>query len=334
MLARELELAAMDGNHSDRKVVLRHLEPVLDRDVVGAGGVRGRERPAPGPELDPCEAPERVALRGSSRSRHSWCSRSSKARASTLFEDGARVFTTASVASRTSCSPPMALGKSRARAGRSSDASESPANQPRMAWTARARRRSTSSSSCSASSSAARACSDPPLLRFAHARRQWMIDCSAGLEVASRSAASSSAAPIEASRARRGEQAPRRVPSRFPPRPAGRSRSLGRASTRRQPDAHELQPALDDGARRARPAASAGAPARRARPRRLTHHDRPPVSRRRRAEPRRRRPARPSRARGDAPGRAGPRRSPRSGRERLPAPGPGLGRGPTTAAGG
>src|SRR5207237_358124 len=39
---------------------LRHLEAVLDRDVVGASGVLGRERPAPGPELDPGEAPERA----------------------------------------------------------------------------------------------------------------------------------------------------------------------------------------------------------------------------------------------------------------------------------
>ena len=60
MLARELELAAMDGDRGDREVVLRHLEPVLDRDVVGAGGVVGRELPAPGPELDPGEAPERA----------------------------------------------------------------------------------------------------------------------------------------------------------------------------------------------------------------------------------------------------------------------------------
>ena len=60
MLAGELELAAMDGNECDRKVVLRHLESVLDRDVVGASGVIGCKRPAPGPELDPGEAPERA----------------------------------------------------------------------------------------------------------------------------------------------------------------------------------------------------------------------------------------------------------------------------------
>ena len=53
------------------------------------------------------------------------------------------------------------------------------------------------------------------------------------------------------SRARRGGREPRRATSRSPSRPAGRSRSSARASTPRRRDAHELQPALDDGARRA-----------------------------------------------------------------------------------
>ena len=52
------------------------------------------------------------ALRGSSRSRHSRCSRSSKARASSRFEAGASVFAIACVASCTSCSPPTAVGRS------------------------------------------------------------------------------------------------------------------------------------------------------------------------------------------------------------------------------
>src|SRR5439155_6027443 len=60
MLPGELELASMDGNQRDRKVVLRHLEPVLDRDVVGSGGVVGGNLPASGPELDPGQAPERA----------------------------------------------------------------------------------------------------------------------------------------------------------------------------------------------------------------------------------------------------------------------------------
>ena len=60
MLACELELAAMDGDDGDRKVVLRHLEAVLDRDVVRASGIVGRELPTSGPELDPGKAPERA----------------------------------------------------------------------------------------------------------------------------------------------------------------------------------------------------------------------------------------------------------------------------------
>ena len=58
MLARELELPAMDGDDGDRKVILRHLEAVLDRDVVRASSVVRRELPTPGPELDPGETPE------------------------------------------------------------------------------------------------------------------------------------------------------------------------------------------------------------------------------------------------------------------------------------
>ena len=121
------------------------------------------------------------------------------------------MFTTASVASRTSCSPPTALGKSRARDGRSSGASASPANHFRMACTARARRRSTSSSSCLASSRAARAWSDDGLKRVAHASRQWISDRSAGEEV-SRKASSSRGAerPTLSSSARRTRASARR----------------------------------------------------------------------------------------------------------------------------
>src|SRR5437667_586392 len=60
MLAGELEPAAMDRDERNGKVVLRHLESVLNRDVVGLDGVRCSELPAPGPELDPGEAPERA----------------------------------------------------------------------------------------------------------------------------------------------------------------------------------------------------------------------------------------------------------------------------------
>ena len=38
-------------------MVLRHLEAVLNRDVVGTAGVLGRELPASGPELDPGQSP-------------------------------------------------------------------------------------------------------------------------------------------------------------------------------------------------------------------------------------------------------------------------------------
>ena len=189
VLARELELAAMDGDERDRQVVLRHLEPVLDRDVARAGGVLGRERPAPGPELDPREAPERV---GAPRL-------VALAPLPMLaLEQGARLV------------PPrgrregvhdgerrllhqLARRRRRSRARRARAAAPA---RPRRRRTSRgsparraARARSASSSSSSASSSAARACSSartyPFRKRVAHARRQWITDCSAGREAAS-----------------------------------------------------------------------------------------------------------------------------------------------------
>ena len=60
MLARQLELAPMDGDDRDREEVLRHFEPILDRDVAGTCGVLGAECPASGPELNPGETPERA----------------------------------------------------------------------------------------------------------------------------------------------------------------------------------------------------------------------------------------------------------------------------------
>ena len=60
MFASELQLAAMEGDDRDREVILRHFEPVLDRDVSGACGVLGRERPVSSPEFDPRETPERA----------------------------------------------------------------------------------------------------------------------------------------------------------------------------------------------------------------------------------------------------------------------------------
>ncbi len=63
MLTGELELPAMDRDDRDGKVVLRHLEPVLDGDVARTGGVHGCERPAPSRELDQGKAPERLGAR-------------------------------------------------------------------------------------------------------------------------------------------------------------------------------------------------------------------------------------------------------------------------------
>ena len=60
VLPGQVELSSMDGDDRTRQMVLRHLEPVLDRDVAGASRVLGPERPTSGPELDPGETPERA----------------------------------------------------------------------------------------------------------------------------------------------------------------------------------------------------------------------------------------------------------------------------------
>ena len=60
MLAGEFELPAMDRDERDGQVVLRHLEAVLDRDLVRALGVLGRAVPVARPELHPRETPERA----------------------------------------------------------------------------------------------------------------------------------------------------------------------------------------------------------------------------------------------------------------------------------
>ena len=60
VLPGQVELSSMDGDDRTRQMVLRHLEPVLDRDVAGASRVLGREHPASSPELDPGETPERA----------------------------------------------------------------------------------------------------------------------------------------------------------------------------------------------------------------------------------------------------------------------------------
>src|SRR5690348_10764392 len=60
MLEGELEPTSVDGDNRYRKVVRRHLDAVLDRDVVGAGGVLGRKLPASAPEFEPRERPRRA----------------------------------------------------------------------------------------------------------------------------------------------------------------------------------------------------------------------------------------------------------------------------------
>ena len=60
VLPGKVELSSMDGDDRTREMVLRHLEPVLDRDVAGASRVLGPERPTSSPELDPGETPERA----------------------------------------------------------------------------------------------------------------------------------------------------------------------------------------------------------------------------------------------------------------------------------
>src|SRR3954466_15883378 len=58
MGARTRQVAAMKRDDGDRKVILRHLEAVLDGDLVRRRRVGGGELPSSAPELDPCEPPE------------------------------------------------------------------------------------------------------------------------------------------------------------------------------------------------------------------------------------------------------------------------------------
>ena len=200
-------------------------------------------------------------------------------------------------------------------------ASASPANQPRMACTACARARSTSSSSSSASSSAARACSSARTYR-SEARRPRepavddRLERRARRRLAQRFLEQRDGA-VDALEL--GEQDERLGAQRADLR---LGQQVGRDRPRARPLAGRLMRA-SCGERSAVAlvargrAASAGAPARRARPRRPTRRDRRPAARRRRAQRRRRRPARPSRARGDGRGAAGRRRLSRSVRARC-----------------
>ena len=258
-------------------------------------------------------------LLGSSRSRHSSYSRSSRRGPPPLRERCEGVH------DRQRRLPHELLATDRARevagaCGRSSGASASPANHFRMACTARARRRSTSSSSCSASSRAARAWSDDGLKRVAHASRQWISDRSAGEEV-SRKASSSRGQSDRRSPARQGGQEPRRAGNPLVGPQGDRRESCVRASTRPRSARRAPQRAPDDAGRCGRPAASAEARARRVRRRRRA----PRVLARVAACSRSAATSgsdSSSRARGDGPGRAGRSRSLRSrpcARRRSPA---------------
>ena len=234
--ARDLELAAVDGDRRDREEVLRHLEAVLDERSCARS--RGRPRaPSAGPELDPREGPERAALYGSSRSRHSRYSRSSRARASVRSTHGASVFGERLRRFLDEPSSPSAVCELVGECRESGGASGSPWNRRGRPSTARAEVRSTSSSSWSASSSAA--CAWVALrsaeARLVHASRQWMPAWSAGRKTASREPLRESAGDRR-SRARRAGRA---TSARSSPSSVSASRSVAmcaRASTPRPRD--------------------------------------------------------------------------------------------------
>ena len=209
------------------------------------------------------------ALRGSSRSCQSSCSRSRQFAGRVLSSKLARRCSRSpSVASCTSRSPPTAgreveqsvkrsLGSPPRR--RTTRGSLAPREHARRACRRRAARRARV---------AARAWSMPPL----EARRPREAAVDDGLERRARRRLPQRLleqrdAVVETLQLGKEHEDLRRATSRSPARRAGRSRSSWRASTRRQCDARELRRAHDDGAHRTRPAASAGAPARRARPR-------------------------------------------------------------------
>ena len=209
----QLELTSMDGDDRDRKVVLRHLVAVLAGDLV-ARGRRARQRaPSARPRTRPRRGP---TGRGRCAARPARATRRTRARAghgpglSSRRPQGCS--RSPGVASCTSRSPPRELGSCWVSAARSSGVGALPANQSRIACTARARARSPASSSPSASSSAAAAWSNPGSKRVAQARRQWITDWSAG-EVASLSASRRSSATLSTlSSARRMSASARHEP--------------------------------------------------------------------------------------------------------------------------
>ena len=200
-----------DGDDRDRKVVLRHLEPVLDRDVVGAAAcsaASSSDRPRTRPRR--ARARERSRLVALAPLRVLALEQGARL---LPLDAGASVFTTASVASCTSCSPPTAAAKSCMRtevrrrldvAGEPGEDHVPPPAPERRALRRRARRRARPP---------ARACSKPILERPAHARRMWISTCAPADSVSSSSASSSSSAERSSLRARRaGRRSARNEP--------------------------------------------------------------------------------------------------------------------------
>ena len=106
--ACEVELPAVDGHDGDREMVLRHLQAVLDRDVVRAQACSAassrrpaRARPTRGPRA-----------RGRSAARPGRATRRARARAARGPRRARSALTIACVASWTSRSPPNALARS------------------------------------------------------------------------------------------------------------------------------------------------------------------------------------------------------------------------------
>src|SRR6185436_7528048 len=60
MFAGEIKLTPVGGDSRQREVYPRHLEPVLDLNLMCAVGVLGRQTPAAAPQLDPGEPEESV----------------------------------------------------------------------------------------------------------------------------------------------------------------------------------------------------------------------------------------------------------------------------------
>ncbi len=324
-----------------REVVRRLLDAVLDADVAGARRMLRREPPAPIPELDPRQLPEHV------------CAEELVALLPlsilVLEEPARRSILVAGVERirrderrrRSSRGSPTAPASSRARAAYSR------ARRHRRRWRSRSRAAS------ERVGRGARRRRDDRRSRAPHAL------CSSAAANPFRKRVRPGEADVDAATAAPAARPPRAALPRADRRRAstlsnsreedealGAERAelgLGEQVGRDRAGARPLPGGLLRTGRRERsatplggrdPAASAGAPARRARPRRRRRRDRRPARPRRRASRRWRRPAEPWRARGGGRGGPGRRRSPRCGRARPAARRPGRRTAPMPAAGG